>query len=192
MEDPSTAPHALDENGYDCSGRGLAVLAGGFPRGRAGSESAGGGGILDEDGDASDWIEIHNTSAEAVSLAGWYLTDDKDQLQKFTLPNGTTIGAGKYLRLGAAQLGFELGGTQGTNLWLIEASANGHPVRFVDHVTFDAPDVEVALGRWPNGDPAAALFPMTSPSPGRPTSWGRSSPACSTRTWRTCPMCRPE
>lgn len=32
-------------------------------------------GIHDEDGDASDWIEIYNRGVATVNLSGWYLTD---------------------------------------------------------------------------------------------------------------------
>ena len=36
-------------------------------------------GILDPaDGDADDWIELYNPTANAVSLAGWALSDDDD------------------------------------------------------------------------------------------------------------------
>ncbi len=35
-------------------------------------------GLLDADGDSSDWIELHNASDAAVNLDGWYLTDDPD------------------------------------------------------------------------------------------------------------------
>lgn len=53
-------------------------------------------GLTDADGDYSDWIEIHNTSGAAVSLAGWYLTDDADDLTKWQFPN-VTLPAGGYL-----------------------------------------------------------------------------------------------
>src|SRR5689334_1363813 len=33
-------------------------------------------GIVDQDSDHSDWIELKNTSASAVNLGGWYLTND--------------------------------------------------------------------------------------------------------------------
>ncbi len=42
--------------------------------------------LLDEDGDSSDWIEIHNPSPAPVNLDGWYLTDDADDLTKWQLP----------------------------------------------------------------------------------------------------------
>ena len=35
----------------------------------------------DEDGEYSDWLELHNPGATAVELTGWQLTDNKDRLQ---------------------------------------------------------------------------------------------------------------
>ena len=43
--------------------------------------------LEDEDGDFSDWIELHNPSAVEVNLSGWYLTDDPDQTSKWRLPD---------------------------------------------------------------------------------------------------------
>ena len=45
----------------------------------------------DEEGDASDWIEILNPSSTAVDLGGWHLTDDSFFLAKWTFPNGTIV-----------------------------------------------------------------------------------------------------
>ena len=42
--------------------------------------------INDEDGDASDWIEIRNDGPVAVDLAGWHLTDDATLPTKWTFP----------------------------------------------------------------------------------------------------------
>ena len=36
--------------------------------------------LRDEDGDFSDWIELHNQSGEAVSLAGWTISDKESKL----------------------------------------------------------------------------------------------------------------
>ena len=54
------------------------------------------GGLMDEDGDSPDWIELFNDSANAVSLAGWHLTDDAADLTKWTFP-ATNIGAKSFL-----------------------------------------------------------------------------------------------
>ncbi|MEL7220673.1 MAG: CotH kinase family protein [Bacteroidota bacterium] len=43
--------------------------------------------LEDEDGDSSDWLELFNTSSEAVSLVGYALSDDTDDLNKWLLPD---------------------------------------------------------------------------------------------------------
>ena len=42
---------------------------------------------VDLDGDASDWIEIHNPTAEPIDMIGWTLTDDADLPKKWTFPS---------------------------------------------------------------------------------------------------------
>ncbi len=50
----------------------------------------------DEDGDYSDWVEIHNPDTTAVSLDGWYLTDDASNKTKWQFP-AVSIPANGYL-----------------------------------------------------------------------------------------------
>ena len=47
------------------------------------------GGLADEDGEWSDWIELHNMGANAVSLDGWALTDDPLEPSQWILPART-------------------------------------------------------------------------------------------------------
>jgi hypothetical protein len=42
--------------------------------------------LQDEDGDYSDWLEIHNPTSGSVNLQGWYLTDDAGELIKWKMP----------------------------------------------------------------------------------------------------------
>ncbi|MGC3959138.1 MAG: lamin tail domain-containing protein [Verrucomicrobiota bacterium] len=58
--------------------------------------------ILDNDGDYSDWIEIHNAGAETVNLGGWYLTDNSGNLTKWRFPNGLTLPPDTYLLVWAS------------------------------------------------------------------------------------------
>lgn len=44
------------------------------------------GGLKDEDGESSDWIEIYNGSGTAVDLAGWGLTDKSGQPKQWIFP----------------------------------------------------------------------------------------------------------
>jgi hypothetical protein len=55
-----------------------------------------GGVLADEDGDPSDWIEIHNRGTTDLALGGWYLTDDRRDPAKWRFPQ-TTLPADGYL-----------------------------------------------------------------------------------------------
>jgi len=52
--------------------------------------------LADEDGEYSDWIEIHNSGLTDVNLGGWYLTDSPRNLSQWAFPD-VTISAGDYL-----------------------------------------------------------------------------------------------
>ncbi|HEV58275.1 MAG TPA: hypothetical protein ENN87_12410, partial [Phycisphaerales bacterium] len=58
--------------------------------------------LLDGDGQASDWIELHNPGDQAVSLDGWHMTDDRDVLRKWPFPAQAVLPAGGYLVLFAS------------------------------------------------------------------------------------------
>ncbi|NQU24274.1 MAG: CotH kinase family protein [Candidatus Nealsonbacteria bacterium] len=49
------------------------------------------------DYDTPDWIEIHNPVDATVVLDGFHLSDDLDDLTKWTFPSGTSIEPGGYL-----------------------------------------------------------------------------------------------
>jgi hypothetical protein len=53
-------------------------------------------GLTDDDGDTSDWMEIHNRSASAINLTGWSLTDDPTQPGRWVFP-ARTLTAGQFL-----------------------------------------------------------------------------------------------
>ena len=44
-------------------------------------------GLVDSDGDHSDWIELFNSGSEAIQLGGYYLTDDPSSLTKWPFPS---------------------------------------------------------------------------------------------------------
>ena len=53
--------------------------------------------VVNEYGEYVDWIELHNTSDKAVSLAGYSLSDSSAKLNKWTFPAGAEIPAKGYL-----------------------------------------------------------------------------------------------
>ncbi|MCX8157925.1 MAG: lamin tail domain-containing protein, partial [Verrucomicrobiae bacterium] len=58
--------------------------------------AANGGLILDEDGDSSDWIEIHNVSSNTVNLLNWALTDNANNLNRWRFP-ATNLGPNRFM-----------------------------------------------------------------------------------------------
>jgi hypothetical protein len=57
--------------------------------------------IFDEDGDASDWIELYNGGTATVNLAGYFLTDDSLQVRKWVFGN-SSVQPGGYLLIYAS------------------------------------------------------------------------------------------
>ncbi len=57
--------------------------------------------LADEDGDYSDWLEIHNPGTSAVNLNGHYLTDDPTNLTAWQFPD-VTLEQGGFLTLFAS------------------------------------------------------------------------------------------
>ena len=45
----------------------------------------------------SDWIELHNTTDQALDLGGWFLSDDIDNLSKYEIAPDVMIEPGAYL-----------------------------------------------------------------------------------------------
>jgi hypothetical protein len=52
--------------------------------------------LVDEDGQASDWIELQNLGPESVNLLNWSLTDEAADLTKWRFP-ATNLNAGSFL-----------------------------------------------------------------------------------------------
>lgn len=51
-----------------------------------------------------DYIELHNTSGENLDISGYHLSDDRNNVMKWTFPEGTVIGPGGYLLVYASGL----------------------------------------------------------------------------------------
>jgi hypothetical protein len=47
--------------------------------------------------EAADWIELRNTTASAINIGGWYLSDSDSNLMKYRFATGTTIPANGFM-----------------------------------------------------------------------------------------------
>ena len=54
-------------------------------------------GAMDAYGDRCEFVELYNGSGADVTLDGYWLSDERDELKKWAFPAGTTVGAGQYL-----------------------------------------------------------------------------------------------
>ena len=80
-----------------------------------------------------DWLEVYNSSAQAVDISGWGLSDDAASPRKWRFPQGTVIQPGDYLTLylsgtdgvdasGILHASFRLSADGGYSLTLSDAS----------------------------------------------------------------------
>lgn len=144
-------------------------------------------GLIDEDGDYSDWIELYNAGSQPVNLGGWALTDDPEQPAKWPLPN-LALGSRAYLVIFAsgkdrkpAQAGAELH----TNFRLNDEGEFLGLYNILDSHFIESESVQfpqqfsnLAYGRYGQADRFSYL---NRPTPGRPndetTVWqGRLEP----------------
>jgi len=61
------------------------------------------GGLRDDDGDLSPWIELHNGGAASVNLAGWFLTDSPTNLTKWRFPGVALLPAKEMVVFASAK-----------------------------------------------------------------------------------------
>src|SRR5438105_603848 len=54
-------------------------------------------GLLDNFGRTSDWIEIYNPNSTTLNLGGYFLTDSPNNLNKWQIPTGESLGGNGYL-----------------------------------------------------------------------------------------------
>ena len=88
-----------------------------------------GSGIVDDNAQSSDWIEIYNAGNMSGNLSGYTLTDDADISDKYTLPS-RNLGAGQYLVVFAND---DAAPTTGSDLYTgFKLSAGGEYVALFD------------------------------------------------------------
>ncbi|MDA7510680.1 lamin tail domain-containing protein [bacterium] len=128
-------------------------------------------GLRDEDGDASDWIELYNVGDSSVNLRGWSLTDDRRNQGKWVFPD-VEIPVGEYLVLFASGKDRANPGKSLHTNFRLRASGgyigmfdSGFPRKRVDEFTEGYPKQRhgIAYGV----DRAGRLAFFRSPGPGR-------------------------
>ncbi len=100
-----------------------------------------------------DAIELHNPSAAAVNIGGWFLTDSQADFKKYRIPDGTSIAANGFavfyqIQFSAANpVGFTFDSVRGDEAWLSEADAAGNLTGYRAGARFGAATNGVSFGR---------------------------------------------
>lgn len=102
-----------------------------------------------------DAIELRNTSASAVNIGGWFLSDARTALRKFRIPNGTTIPANGFRVFYETNFNpipndpgsFSLSSASGDQVYLSAADAGGQFTGLRAVVDFGASANGVSFGR---------------------------------------------
>lgn len=95
-----------------------------------------------------DWIELYNTGTTSVDLTG-YVVKDNDDTHRYVIPSGSVVGAGGYLVVEEAALGFGLGAADSARLFTPDG------LTVLDTYTWTA-HAATTYGRCPNGTGAFA------------------------------------
>ncbi|HEV7866351.1 MAG TPA: lamin tail domain-containing protein, partial [Chthoniobacteraceae bacterium] len=127
-----------------------------------------------------DAIELHNPTAAAINLGGWWLSDDESTLQKYQLSADTNIAAGGYLVLQESQFGpgvngFALSST-GEKIVLSAVNGSGALTGYRAVVSFGAAADGFSYGRILTGNPAGSHLPEFWPLMGRTFGQANSPP----------------
>ena len=128
-------------------------------------------GTTDEAGQTDDWIELYNTTENTLSVAGLFLSDNAENLQKWEMPD-VSIAPEAYLMIWADEDGgqgilhanFKLSGS-GETLFLSDAAGN-----ILDSVEFGEQSDDRSYGRFPNGTGDFTEMPTTFSAPNSLTS----------------------
>ena len=138
--------------------------------------------VYDSDGETPDWIEVHNTTSENLSLAGWSLTTDLHDRRQWSFPDAEIGPDGYSVVYASAKTGAE-----GEMHASFKLSASGETLYLIDplgriasEMRYEALDKDISLSRRRDGSISTAV----EPSPGfANTSYGATQ-ALGSR-WRT-------
>ncbi len=135
------------------------------------------GTVTDAFGEAGPWVELYYSGSQVLSLNGFYLSNDADDLAMWTFPQGATIEPASYALVwldGQSGLtesdewhaSFAMDADAG-ELFLSREAEGEH--RVIDAIGYDGLPAGHSVGRHPDGAGAAPVR-LSSPTPGSPNS----------------------
>lgn len=108
--------------------------------------------LTNTDPPLEDAIELQNLTGTPVDLSGWYLSNAKDSLKEFRVPDGTVLAPHGFVVFYEADFnsgpaGFSFDSARGDRAILSQADALGNLTGYRDEVKFGAAENAVSFGR---------------------------------------------
>ena len=112
--------------------------------------------LVDENGDADDWVELYNTGPTAVDIGGWFMSDDLTEPNQSQIPAGdsaTIIPAGGFVIMW-----FDREPEQGPLHIDAKLSSGGEDIvlfdgnEIIDSHTYGEQTTDISEGRLPDGN----------------------------------------
>ena len=135
--------------------------------------------------DASDWIELHNTTNAPVDIGGWFLSDSGVNLTKYEIAEGEYIDPCGYFVLHqdpnfgvltdpGTHEAFALS-ENGETVYL-HVGRDGELMGFMDEEQFDASETGVSFGRYRKSTGTYNFVPMDHNTPGWENAYPKVGP----------------
>lgn len=123
--------------------------------------------ITDEDGEYSDWIELYNSSNSPISLMGYHLSDDIEDIYKWAFPD-TVILPNEYLIVFASSKDRAISGAELHSNFKVKSDGEELILSLQGMKIHTAPPLSLladeSFGLYPDGGSACSI--LSSPSPG--------------------------
>ena len=117
-------------------------------------------GPRDNMGEAEPWIELYNSGPTNISLQGYYLSDDFNNLTKWAFPAGSSINPGEFKLIWADNEPGETTPTQlhatitlgaPTGAVVLARSLGGSEVQILDYLKYAGQSAGRSYGHYPDG-----------------------------------------
>lgn len=109
--------------------------------------------VADQNGEYDDWIEFFNLSSGSKDISGYYLTDKKNNITKWQIPQGTSIPGNGYLIIWADKDTTQIGLHANFKLSSLgeKAILSKPDGTVIDEVAYPAQTLELSYSRRPDG-----------------------------------------
>ena len=118
-----------------------------------------------------DWVELYNTSGSAVSIGGYYLSDDSTNNTKYQIPVGTTMAGNGFMRFWASGRNMSVGTHFHTNFKLTQTKSNKEDLvlsnpagTIIDGLRLTVTQLGHSFGRSTNGAATWKIFTIPTPN----------------------------